>query len=86
MLFMNKYSHNIYYTKPSYSELLPNDVILSRQILETYIDYEEIEVNTRLGTYQLNVRIEKTRPITIYYVVSAAEYQQILADFPLKQV
>ena len=84
MSSINYYTNNVYPTKPDDSELSPGDIVLTKRELETYIDYEEREVCTPYGTYYIQVPVEKTRYITIYYVVSADSYQQMLTDFPLE--
>jgi len=78
------YTNNVYHTKPDDSELSSGDIVLTKRELETYIDYEEREVCTTHGTYYIQVPVEKTRYITIYYVVSADSYQRMLTNFPLE--
>ncbi len=79
---MSKYTNRVYSTEPDYSKLSLGDVILTEIIIKKYIDWEEKEIDTKQGTQNINVQVEKTKSITIYYVVSASNYQQMLEDFP----
>ena len=81
MSTLSKYTNNVYHTQPEPSELSEGDVVLTKRDFETYIEYEEREVCTWYGTYYTQVPVEKTRYITVYYVVSAASYQRMLSDF-----
>ncbi len=78
------YTTNVYHTKPDDSELSPGDIVLTKREPDIYIDYEEREVCSTHGTYYIRVPVEKTRYITIYYVVSADSYQRMLTDYPLE--
>ena len=78
---ITRYTNRVYYTKPSYSEVDEGDVILSGQIMESYTEYEEREIDTRFGTRTINVRY---RPITVYYVLDATSYQRMCNDYPLE--
>ena len=52
--------------------------------MESYKEYKEMEIDTRFGTRTINVTVESYRPITVYYVLTASEYQIMCNDYSLE--
>jgi len=84
MSFTYKYIDNIYYTEPTKSMLSPGDIVLSEQVIESFFDKEDIKVETKRGTRTITIPCIKRQPVTVYYVISVANYKQMLIDFPLE--
>ena len=81
MSFLNTYTERIYHNQPLPSDLARDDKVFTHTYVETYTQYCDQEVDTRSGTHTIQVPIEKTRRVTIYYVVSAEGHRRMLNDF-----
>ena len=78
---IKQYNPRVFYTQPSLSELAPGDEVLTSIELEPYFEFDEREVDTRTGTLTISVRVQKTRERTVYYVLSAANFRRMMADY-----